>query len=241
MVRASRTLSICVFVLAILFTISADAALVKKSNSGLCHPPQSSWYKRTKHYTAFDSLEACLESAGKLPKGVTQASTNVAQNPADDYSRSAFGHGWDDADSDCQDSRAEALIAQSTTEVRFADESHCRVITGRWISPFTGNVIQNSSEIDIDHVVPLRWAWDRGASDWARKKRKKFANDPVNLWPVELSLNRSKGAKGPDEWLPPSAKCGYVARFFRIVKQYNLQPSSSEAGWITSFLKECRS
>ncbi|MGM0769772.1 MAG: GmrSD restriction endonuclease domain-containing protein [Pseudomonadota bacterium] len=187
MVRASRTLSICVFVLAILFTISADAALVKKSNSGLCHPPQSSWYKRTKHYTAFDSLEACLESAGKLPKGVTRASMNVAHNPADDYSRSAFGHGWDDVDSDCQDSRAEALIALSTTEVRFADESRCRVITGRWISPFTGNVIQNSSEIDIDHVVPLRWAWDREASDWIRNKREKFANDPVNLWPVELA------------------------------------------------------
>jgi hypothetical protein len=28
-------------------------------------------------------------------------------------------------------------------------------VTGRWISPFTGNVIQNASEIDIDHVVPL--------------------------------------------------------------------------------------
>jgi hypothetical protein len=102
------------------------------------------------------------------------------------YKRSAFGHGWDDADGDCQDSRAEALIAQSTTKVRFADESRCRVVTGRWISPFTAKVIQNSGEIDIDHVVPLKWAWDHGAKTWSRAKREKFANDPVNLWPVEL-------------------------------------------------------
>jgi len=227
--------------LSVLFSVSADAALVKKSNSGLCHPPQSNWYERTKNYRAFDSLEACLGSGGELPKGVILASTNDSQDPSDEYKRSAFGHGWDDADGDCQDSRAEALIAQSSTKVRFADESRCRVIKGRWISPFTGKVIQNSGEIDIDHVVSLKWAWDHGAKTWSRAKRETFANDPVNLWPVELSLNRSKGAKGPNDWLPPSAQCGYVARFSRVVKQYDLQPSSSEAEWITSFLNECRS
>ena len=241
MVCASRTLPICLLVLSVLFSISAGAALVKKSNSGLCHPPQSNWYERTKNYRAFDSLEACLDSGGKLPKGVTLASTNDSQDLSGEYKRSAFGHGWDDKDGDCQDSRAESLIAQSSTKVRFADESRCRVVTGRWISPFTGKVIQNSSEIDIDHVVPLKWAWDHGAKTWSRAKRETFANDPVNLWPVELSLNRSKGAKGPNDWLPPSAQCGYVARFSRVVKQYDLQPSSSEAEWITSFLNECRS
>ena len=64
------------------------------------------------------------------------------------------------------------------------------MVTGRWISPFTGNVIQNASEIDIDHVVPLKWAWDHGAYAWSDDRREKFANDPVNLWSVELSLNR---------------------------------------------------
>ena len=93
--------------------------------------------------------------------------------------------------SDNQDSRAEALITTSSTKVHFATEKRCRVISGRWVSPFTGNVIQNSRDIDIDHAVPLKWAWNRGANEWPPGKREKFANDLVNLWPVESSLNSS--------------------------------------------------
>ena len=62
------------------------------------------------------------------------------------------------------------------------------MVSGRWVSPFTGKVIQNSSEIDIDHVVPLKWAWKRGAKGWTQAKRERFANDMVNLSPVELVL-----------------------------------------------------
>lgn len=221
----------------------AHASVIRKSNSGLCHPPPSSWYERTKNYQSYDSLDACLDSGGKLPDGVSFTSVGQAQEQQSrlrSYERSAFGHGWDDADEGCQDSRAEALAAQSTTNVRFADESRCRVVSGRWISPFTGKVIENSSEIDIDHVVPLKWAWKRGAKDWAQSKRERFANDMVNFWPVELSLNRSKGALGPNEWLPPSRQCGYVARFVRNVKHYDLKPTKPEALWLKAFLKRCR-
>nr|WP_257535450.1 HNH endonuclease family protein [Marinobacter adhaerens] len=66
------------------------------------------------------------------------------------------------------------------------------------------------------------------ASSWTRSKWEKFANDPVNLIPVEASLNRSKGAHGPESWLPPSGKCQYVSRFVRIVKTYGLQPNQAQ-------------
>lgn len=210
---------------------TVQAELVKKSKSGICHPPASSYYDRTKNYRAFNSVDACLQSGGRLPKNMSSyRSVAKAEAPArptasSGYERSKFGHGWDDADGDCQDSRAEALITASTTTVRFADERRCRVVTGRWISMFTGNVIQNAGDIDIDHVVPLKWAWDHGANSWTKAKREKFANDPVNLIPVEASLNRSKGAQGPEDWMPPSGKCQYVSRFVRIVKVYGLKPS----------------
>lgn len=135
---------------------------------------------------------------------------------------------------------AEALLASSTTKVRFATEEDCRVAAGRWISAFTGNVIQNASDLDIDHVVPLAWSWPRGAHAWSNERRLQFANDPVNLLPVEASLNRSKGAKGPNEWLPPAGQCGYVARFVRVLRLYDLKPSPHEMAWFKTFLKYCR-
>ncbi len=209
---------------------------VKQSSSGICHPPESAHYERTRNYTAFQDLQACLDAGGRLPAGLVLSRLEAS----DGYSRSEFGHGWSDDDGDCQDSRAEALIQTSTTPVRFADENRCRVITGRWISPFTGNVLQNASDIDIDHVVPLAWAWERGASAWTRSQRERFANDPVNLWPVEAYLNRSKGSRGPDEWLPPAGRCQYVARFVRIVKIYDLQPAPGENQRFQELLAECR-
>ncbi|MDK9556097.1 HNH endonuclease family protein [Marinobacter sp. M216] len=223
--------------------LTADT-LVKQSSSGLCHPLESNWYDRTENYTAYDSVEACLDAGGRLPQGLTLASLGGHQESTggpQEYERSKFGHGWDDADGDCQDSRAEALIAMSATTVRFANDDRCRVTTGRWISSFTENVIQNASEIDIDHVVPLAWAWEHGAAGWSHTKREQFANDPVNLLPVEASLNRSKGALGPNQWLPPAGHCGYVARFTRIMKKYELEPTKSESSWLRDFLNSCRS
>ncbi|WP_227714177.1 HNH endonuclease family protein [Marinobacter sp. 1-4A] len=193
MKRRIRIMSFLVVSILGLLSHTAIADVVKMSTSGLCHPPQSSWYERTQNYRAFKSLDDCLDAGGKLPRGVnTLTSSQQTLTMAKNYDRSAFGHGWEDSDGDCQDSRAEALIATSTTSVRFATKRRCRVITGRWISPFTGEVIQNASDIDIDHVVPLAWSWDRGAKEWPYEKREKFANDLRNLWPVEASFSKDQ-------------------------------------------------
>ncbi|RKR70988.1 uncharacterized protein DUF1524 [Marinobacter nauticus] len=226
----------------------ATEGVIKRSTSGFCHPPHSPWYDRTQNYEPFETVKACLEAAGRLPAGISTGSLGNAIKPSEaasegleGYQRSAFGHGWDDANNDCRNSRAEALVASSTTHVQFSTDTGCRVVTGRWVSAFTGKVIQNASDIDIDHVVPLAWSWSRGARDWSDERRLRFANDPANLLPVEATLNRSKGAKGPDQWLPPKGRCGYVARFARVVRVYDLQPLPHETAWFQSFLDKCRS
>ena len=115
------------------------------------------------------------------------------------------------------------MIDQSTGQIRFRDESERVVDAGRWISPYTNDIITKASDIDIDHVVPLAYAWDAGAYQMPFEQRVAFANDPINLLAVENSLNRSKGAKGVAEWLPPENECQYVLRFIRILKKYDLE------------------
>lgn len=228
--------------LGLLLVNTSVYATVKLSSNGICHTPESPWYSKTKNFNAYSTLQDCLSAGGRLPKGSTvktqthQPQSASAPSNHAQYRREHFGQGWADLDNDCQDSRAEALISTSTVPVRL---SGCRVTHGRWISPFTGQIHMDAKILDIDHITPLKWAWDHGAHSWNSTMREKFANDPVNLIPVEASLNREKGAKGPNEWLPPTGQCQYVARFKRIVILYKLNLTPSEDKFIRDFLQHC--
>jgi len=79
-------------------------------------------------------------------------------------------------------------------------------------------------KLDADHVVPLKWAWEHGASAWTDEQREAFANDSDNIVMVLAAANRSKGAKGPDDWMPPNRAyhVQYLERFDAICKKYGL-------------------
>ena len=59
-----------VFFTAIFLFSSVDAAprVVKKSKTNICHAPGTKYYKQTKYYKAFKTLQECLNSGGRLPK-----------------------------------------------------------------------------------------------------------------------------------------------------------------------------
>ncbi|MCY3817625.1 MAG: HNH endonuclease family protein [Gammaproteobacteria bacterium] len=105
------------------------------------------------------------------------------------------------------------------------------VVAGRWNDPYTGSEVTVAQELDLDHVVPLRWAWEHGAASWDKDKCEQFANDPANLLPVSVKANISKGALGPTDWMPPNEDfaCEYVLRFSRVIDRYGLELSASEA------------
>ena len=96
--------------------------------------------------------------------------------------------------------------------------------TDQWFGYYSGEVISDSSLLDIDHVISLKWAWDNGAWEWAQEKRDRIATDFRNLIPVHQSENRSKGALGPDEWLPSHEpyRCAYVMQFAYLALEYEL-------------------
>lgn len=148
---------------------------------------------------------------------------------ATDYDRNAFS-GWVDVDDDCQNTRTEMLITASTEPVELR-AGGCTVSQGAWIAPYTGQTFSDASDVQIDHLVPLAWAWRRGAAEWPESKADRFALDPDNLRIVSASENRRKGAQGPLEWLPPDRgyHCTYVSDFVAVVEEYDLTLSPDEA------------
>lgn len=46
-----------------------DKAVVKKSRAGICHSPTSSSYDQVLHFQSFESVNDCIASGGRLPKG----------------------------------------------------------------------------------------------------------------------------------------------------------------------------
>ena len=146
-----------------------------------------------------------------------------------EYDRDHFG-GWADTDRDCLNTRHELLAQLSTGTVKLSANG-CRVVRGRWLDPYTDVIFTDSSDLDIDHLVPLHWAWVHGAWAWSAALRADFANDQRNLFAVDDGTNREKGAKGPLEWLPPSVDfaCQYASRFWRVVLIYGLVVEEPEA------------
>ncbi|MCU1438519.1 MAG: endonuclease [Naasia sp.] len=146
------------------------------------------------------------------------------------YERDLFGAGWRDPDRNGCDARNDTL-ARDLTAVIFKEGSQdCVVLAGALDDPYTGTIIdfrrgQGTSElVQIDHVVPLSWAWRQGAGAWAEEQRIAFANDPDNLLAVDGSTNASKSDSGPSEWLPPDADfaCDYARLFTAVLVEYRL-------------------
>ena len=198
------------------FSMTCAAETVKLSRSNICHNGDSPSYYQTKHFTPYPTTTACIEAGGRLPKNQSTTSSTLSK-----YSRKHFKH-WIDEDGDCINTRHELLIEQSLSPVSF--KTDCLVGTGQWLGLYTGQHYNNARDLDIDHLVPLKWAWDHGANHWSAGKRREFANDEANLFAVKSSVNRQKGAKGPTTWLPPDAQfhCRYVTQFTRIVARDNL-------------------
>ncbi len=241
---------IVALLLILLFPLNVHAEPVKLSRSGICHDTESPYYSRTKNFTAYDSLQQCLDSGGRLPKGhpgflagntalqlshgdVRQVATPAPRieqsvRQVTGYDRSLFDH-WIDEDHDCLTTRHELLMKLSTGTVD-TGSNPCTVSRGRWNDPYTGKIFYDARDLDVDHLVPLKWAWDHGANAWSPEQRREFANDEANLFAVEASVNREKGALGLLNWLPPdrSFHCQYILRFTRIVRKYDLVMSDTE-------------
>ena len=155
------------------------------------------------------------------------------------YSRSLFKH-WIDANGNGCDTREEVLIAESQSKPQ-VDAYGCKVIEGDWLSPYDNVMHTNPSDLDIDHMIPLKEAWDSGAWNWTAAQRQTFANDLSDsraLIAVTAGQNRSKSDRDPSNWIPPqkSYTCTYLSEWVAIKARWNLSMDQSEFGRIKNLL-----
>jgi hypothetical protein len=159
--------------------------------------------------------------------------------PLTGYSRDQFGDGWSDTGG-C-DTR-DLMLRRDLTAKTYLDD--CRVASGTLADPYTAariHYIRGASEVDIDHVVALADAWQKGAQQWTPSKRVAFANDPLELLAVDAHANRAKGDGDAATWLPPnkSFRCAYVSRQVAVKAKYKLWVTQAERDAIARVLATC--
>jgi len=174
-----------------------------------------------------------------------QEPTPAPTGAAAEYDRSAWPL-WTDEDRDREDARTEVLIRDSLIPPRvFVNNRGNRLVSeGVWVCPYTGQVMTDPRQLDIDHMVPLGYAFHAGGKDWTREQRQAYANwlqDPNHLKAVSASANRSKSDQGPAEWKPPlkTTWCEYAIAFAEVATTWHLTLPPADAHAIVEMIATC--
>jgi hypothetical protein len=185
--------------------------------------------------------------AGATPPGIPSTTTAKselasltvkADGSQTGYSRDKFPH-WIDQGNSCN--TREVVLKRDGTNVQTG--SDCAATSGSWFSPYDGETWTATSDVDIDHVVPLADAWRTGASSWTTAQRQAYANDLTDpqLIAVTDNVNQEKGDKSPDQWKPPltSYWCTYAKMWVAVKTKFKLTINSAEKTALTDMLGRC--
>ena len=162
--------------------------------------------------------------------------------PKTGYDREQFYSGWPNVDG-C--SLRQRIIRREFGESAVLEE--CNVVAGEFDEPYTGEHLKFSTRdeiskgIQIDHVVALSDAWQKGAQNLSTEKRYEVATDPLNLLAVDAAANKKKSDGDAATWLPANKRfrCQYVARQVSVKYKYSLWVTEAEKSAISKVLENC--
>jgi hypothetical protein len=166
---------------------------------------------------------------------------------AEKYDRKHHFGTWMHPDSSrpCVNTRELALErdADPSTDLRYKTPEKCVITAGLWHDAYTGSDFQTATDIQIDHVVPLRAAYYAGAHAWRAAVRCHYANFMANdfhLMSVNSHENMAKGDRAPNEYMPPSRRfqCQYVSNWMKIKAIWKLSASQDEVQSIEDTLSK---
>jgi len=189
-------------------------------------------------------------SGSDVLAGVAVVATRVRDA---DYRRAAFGDAWED-DNDAPggrngcDTRNDILNRDLEEKIYVATKRCPQAVAGGTLrDPYTNATIafvrgnRVGASVQIDHLVPLAFAWDMGARDWTEPMRIRFANDPANLLAVAGGANQDKGDQPPGDWMPSNAAfwCQYAVAFIAVVRGYGLPVDEASANRLRDAASAC--
>lgn len=162
--------------------------------------------------------------------------------PKTGYERTQFGNGWRKLNG-CD--MRNVILHRDLTGTTINNK--CQVVGGTLNDPYTGKTItfvrgdNTSADVQIDHVVALGDAWQKGAQQLSEEQREDLANDPLELLAVDGPANQQKSDGDAATWLPSNKafRCQYVARQIAVKKKYRLWVTGSEKDAMTRVLATC--
>lgn len=185
--------------------------------------------------------------AGESAIQVLDSLATKGRAPKTGYKRTQFGKAWADVDHNGCDTRND-ILNRDLSDVTYKSGTHdCVVKTGTLQDPYTGTSIafkrgrKTSTAVQIDHVVALSDAWQKGAQKLSSEQRTALANDPYNLLAVQGKANQKKSDGDAATWLPSnkSFRCEYVARQIGVKHKYSLWITKAEKAAMERVLTYC--
>lgn len=192
-----------------------------------------------------EQQSAIVADNSDQPLAVTELEKLLVKGraPKTGYSRKEFGNGW--AKWGKCDTR-QRILGRDLIDVELADDG-CTVLSGVLNDPYTGKIIEfkrgteTSSAVQIDHVVALSDAWQKGAQQLTPEEREQLANDDLELIAVDGPANMQKSDGDAATWLPSnkSFRCQYVARQIAVKIKYRLWVTAAEKEAMSRILTGC--
>ena len=214
----------------------------------------NAWQKKAessaKEVTSAGSVEKDVVGSGEQrAEGVPLATELLAKlevkgrAPKTGYKRTEFYNGWPDIEG-CN--LRQRILKRDFGETAKVDEK-CNVVAGKFYEPYTGEEMEFhsrqeiSKQVQIDHVVALSDAWQKGAQYKSAEERLKIATDPLNLIAVQAAANQQKSDGDAATWLPKnkSFRCQYVARQISVKYKYSLWITEAEKEAMSQILESC--
>jgi len=196
------------------------------------------------------SKSVAVQSISPAAAGAALATLAVkGRAPKTGYDRAQFGPAWADVDRNGCDTRNDVLRRDLTGNVLKRGTHGCVVLSGTLHDPYTATSIEfvrgenTSTMVQIDHVVALSDAWQKGAQQLSAETRRALANDSLNLLAVDGPTNQRKSDGDAATWLPPNKayRCPYVARQVAVKAKYSLWVTSAERDALGRILATCPS